>query len=69
MDNEARRFKRAEMANELAHEDAWNDRQRPNKTQKSRHFAQFMALKRKGEGRSHTEDLEFSAFKKRYGWY
>ena len=67
MSYESRRFRRAEMANELAHEDAENDRERPNASQKSRHFKEFMSLKRKN--RSHTEDLEFQAFKRRYGWF
>ena len=67
--SEKDRFKRAEMANELAHEDAENDRARPNGTEKSRNFKAFMKLKGKGENRSHTEDLEFTALKKRYGWY
>ena len=69
LDREQRRFKNAEMANELAHEDAWEDRRRPNPSQKSRHFKEFMALKNKGSNRSHVEDLEFQAFKKRYGWW
>ena len=68
-DYEARRFKEAEMANELAHEDAENDRNYPRPSQKSRHFKEFMALKKKGSNRSHVEDLEFQAFKKRYGWW
>ena len=68
-DYEAQRFKRAEMANELAHEDAYNDRMYPKPSQKKQNFQKFMRLKNKGDNRTHTEDLEFKAFKKRYGWY
>jgi hypothetical protein len=69
LDYEGRRFKRAEMACELAHEDAENDRQSPNPTEKSINFKKFMTLKSKGDSRDEVEEMEFLAFKKRYGWW
>ena len=56
-------FKRAEMACELAHEDAEYN----TPSRKSVDFKAFMRLKNKD--RNHIEELKFIAFKKRYGWW
>jgi hypothetical protein len=64
MDNEGRRFKRAEMAAELAHE----DREYNTPSQKSIDFKKFMKLK-KNENRDEIQDLEFIALKRRYKWW
>ena len=69
MSYESRRFREAEMSCELAHEDRENDRVRPNGSQKSMHFKKFMSLKSKGLNRDEVEELEFIAFKRRYGWW
>jgi len=68
MDAAGRRFKRAEMANELAHEDAENDRRYPNPTEKSLNFKKFMRLKN-NKNRNEVEQLDYLALKKRYGWW
>ena len=68
-DSYKRRFKRAELECELAHEDAENDRQYPNPSEKSINFKKFMSLKSKGDDRDEVEQMEFLALKKRYGWW
>ena len=61
-DSYKRRFKRAELACELAHEE-----ERATPSQKSRDFKKFMRLKKKE--RDEIEQMEFLALKKRYGWW
>jgi hypothetical protein len=66
MSYESRQFRKAEMACELAHEDAEND------TQYGRSASQFEVgyyneLKAMS-GRTPEQDMELIALQKRYGW-
>ena len=59
-------FKRAEIANELAHEDAAFNR--PSHKKVSRDYREFLRLKALGEGSSPINDIKLSTLKKLYKW-
>ena len=64
MDNEQRRFKRAEMDFELAHEEPTI-----SKSIKSMDYQKFTRLKTTGDKRDEIEEMQFLALKKRYNWF